>query len=248
MANFIAAIDQGTTSTRFIVFDHDGNIVAVDQKEHKQIYPGPGLVEHDALEIWTNTQEVITNAMRKSGLSSTDIAALGITNQRETTVLWNKTTGKPYANAVVWQDTRTSDFCSELEKNENSDLVRKITGLPISTYFSGPKIKWLLEKYPEIYKDAQQGLVLFGNMDTWLIWNLTGGPQGGIHVTDVTNASRTMLMNINTLEWDAEMLAKISIPASVLPRIVSSSDVYGYTSKTLDRVPIAGDLGDQQSA
>ncbi|MRS03377.1 glycerol kinase, partial [bacterium] len=237
-----------TTSTRFIVFDHQGNIVAVDQKEHKQYYPAPGLVEHDALEIWNNTREVILNAMRISGLSSEDIAALGITNQRETTVLWNKQTGQPYGHAIVWQDTRTNDICNQFALEGGIDRFREKTGLPLSVYFSGPKIKWILENQPEVKADAEKGLVLFGNMDTWLIWNLTGGVQGGIHVTDVSNASRTMLMNIKTLKWDKDMLAVMGIPANILPKIASSSEVYGYTQNTLERVPIAGDLGDQQAA
>lgn len=248
MYKFIGAIDQGTTSTRFIVFDHQGNIVAANQKEHKQYYPAPGLVEHDALEIWNNTREVILNAMRISGLTSGDIAALGITNQRETTVLWNKQTGLPYGHAIVWQDTRTNDICNHFALEGGIDRFRDKTGLPLSVYFSGPKIKWILENNPQAKADAEKGLVYFGNMDTWLIWNLTGGTQGGIHVTDVTNASRTMLMNIEKLKWDKEMLAVMDIPASILPKIVSSSEVYGYTQNTLDRVPIAGDLGDQQAA
>ena len=248
MAKFIGAIDQGTTSTRFIVFDSLGNIVAVDQKEHKQYYPAPGLVEHDALEIWSNTKEVITNAMRKSGLLSEDITALGITNQRETTLLWNKNTGQPYGHAIVWQDTRTNEICTTLAQKDGIDRFREKTGLPLANYFSGPKIQWILDNNPEARKDAEKGSVLFGNMDSWLIWNLTGGVQGGIHVTDVTNASRTLLMNIHTLQWDAEMLNLLHIPTSLLPRIVSSSEVYGYTHNTLTHVPIAGDLGDQQAA
>ncbi|KAF0112524.1 MAG: glycerol kinase [Chloroflexi bacterium] len=248
MANFIAAIDQGTTSTRFIVFDRVGNIVAIDQRDHRQIYPGPGLVEHDAHEIWENTQEVIASAMRKSGLSSTDIAALGITNQRETSVLWNKNTGEPYANAIVWQDTRTNDICNKLEDIGGIDRFREKTGLPLATYFSGPKIQWLLDHHPTARSDAEKGITLFGNMDTWLIWNLTGGTQGGVHVTDVTNASRTMLMDLKTLDWDQELIKIMHIPASILPKIASSSEIYGYTQKSLSRVPIAGDLGDQQAA
>ncbi|MCX6054449.1 MAG: glycerol kinase GlpK [Chloroflexi bacterium] len=248
MKNFIGAIDQGTTSTRFIVFDRIGNIVAMDQKEHKQIYPCPGRVEHDALEIWANTQTVIVNAMRNSGLTSNDIYCLGITNQRETSVLWNKKTGKPYSNAIVWQDTRTGDICNRLEKNGGKDRFRDKTGLPLATYFSGPKIQWMLENDPQIRKDSEKGLVLFGNMDTWLIWNLTGGIQGGIHTTDVTNASRTMLMNLTSLQWDEEMLNVMNIPDLILPKISSSSEIYGFSQGILDRVPISGDLGDQQAA
>jgi len=248
MSKFIGAIDQGTTSTRFIVFDHLGNIVAVNQKEHKQYYPAPGLVEHDALEIWNNTREVIQNAMRISGLTSEDLSSLGITNQRETTVLWNKLTGQPYGHAVVWQDTRTDEICNQLALEGGIDRFREKTGLPLATYFSGPKIKWILEHNDEARADADKGLVLFGNMDTWLIWNLTGGVHGGVHVTDVTNASRTLLMDIKTLKWDNEMLDILNIPASLLPAIASSSEVYGYTQNILDKVPIAGDLGDQQAA
>jgi len=248
MPNFIAAVDQGTTSTRFIVFDHEGNIVAVDQKEHKQIYPAPGLVEHDANEIWSNTLEVISNGLRKSGLSSEDIAALGITNQRETTLLWNRSTGKPYNNAIVWQDTRTMDICNDLVTKGLADEIQKITGLPLATYFSGPKIQWILKAHPEIQEDVDKGEVLFGNMDTWIIWNLTGGPHGGMHVTDVTNASRTLLMDIKTLQWSDKMIEILGIPPSCLPRIVSSSEIYGYTRFGLNNVPVAGDLGDQQAA
>jgi len=248
MNKFVGAIDQGTTSTRFIVFDHQGNIVAVDQKEHKQYYPAPGLVEHDAIEIWNNTREVMLNAMRISGLVSEDIVALGITNQRETTVLWNKQTGQPYGHAIVWQDTRTNEICNKYALEGGIDRFREKTGLPLSVYFSGPKIKWILDNNPEAKQDADKGLVLFGNMDSWLIWNLTGGIQGGIHVTDVSNASRTMLMNIKTLKWDKDMLAVMGIPANILPKIASSSEIYGYTQNTLERVPIAGDLGDQQAA
>jgi glycerol kinase len=248
MPKFVGSIDQGTTSTRFIVFDHSGNIVAVDQKEHKQIYSKPGWVEHDAIEIWQNTQEVISNAMRISGLSASDISSLGITNQRETTVLWNKYTGIPYMNAVVWQDTRTNEICDDLKNRYGSDFFQSKTGLPLATYFSGPKIKWILDNCPDAANDVGSGKVLFGNMDTWLIWNLTGGPQGGIHVTDISNASRTMLMDLNSLKWDQTLLNAIGIPEGILPNIVPSSAVYGYSQKALVNVPIAGDLGDQQAA
>ena len=248
MPNFVAAIDQGTTSTRFIVFDHEGNIVAIDQKEHKQFYPAPGLVEHNGMEIWNNTLEVIGGGMRRSGLSSEDIAAIGITNQRETTLLWNRLTGKPYFNAIVWQDTRTGDIINDLAAKGLSEKIQQKTGLPLSTYFSGPKIKWILNQHPEIRDDIERGEVCFGNMDTWIIWNLTGGPHGGVHVTDVTNASRTLLIDIRTLAWDNEMLEILNIPASILPRIASSSEVYGYTRAALDNVPVSGDLGDQHAA
>jgi glycerol kinase len=248
MPDFIAAIDQGTTSTRFIVFDHEGNIVANDQKEHKQFFPAPGLVEHDGMEIWNNTLDVINGGMRKSGLTSEDISAIGITNQRETTLLWNRITGRPYGNAIVWQDTRTIDICNELFEKGLAPKIQTKTGLPLATYFSGPKIKWLLDGHPEIIDDIARNEVYFGNMDTWIIWNLTGGPHGGVHVTDVTNASRTLLMDIATLAWDQEMLNLLEIPASILPRIVSSSEIYGFTRSVLENVPIAGDLGDQQAA
>jgi len=248
MGNFVAAIDQGTTSTRFIVFDHKGEIVAADQKEHKQHYPAPGLVEHDAMEIWNNTRDVVLNSLRISGLSGEEIAAIGITNQRETTVLWNRRTGLPCGKAIVWQDTRTAEICSSLEKSRAREIFQKKAGLPLSTYFSGPKIKWLLDSDALLREQAEKGDILFGNIDTWLIWNLTGGIQGGIHVTDVTNASRTMLMNLETLKWDEELLHLLNVPETILPRICSSSEVYGHTSVLLPRVPISGDLGDQQAA
>ena len=248
MGNFIGAIDQGTTSTRFIVFDQNANIVASDQKEHRQIYPSPGLVEHDALEIWANTQEVIANAMRKSGLKSEDISAIGITNQRETCLLWNKATGIPYGNAIVWQDTRTDQICNQLAANGGIDRFREKTGLPLATYFSGPKIRWLMENNPLLLNDVEHGQVLFGNMDTWLIWNLTGGIHNGVHVTDISNASRTLLMNLYTLDWDEELLREMQIPFNILPKIASSSEVYGFTQVVLKNIPIAGDLGDQQAA
>jgi len=248
MGNFVAAIDQGTTSTRFIVFDHKGEIVAVDQKEHKQHYPAPGLVEHDAIEIWNNTRDVVLNSLRISGLSGEEISAIGITNQRETTVLWNRRTGLPCGKAIVWQDTRTAEICSSLEKSGAREIFQKKAGLPLSTYFSGPKIKWLLDSDALLREQAEKGDILFGNIDTWLIWNLTGGIQGGIHVTDVTNASRTMLMNLETLKWDEELLHLLNVPETILPRICSSSEVYGHTSVLLPRVPISGDLGDQQAA
>jgi glycerol kinase len=248
MGNFIAAIDQGTTSTRFIVFDKQGNIVAVDQKEHKQYYPAPGLVEHDALEILSNTNDVILNSLRISGLTPEDISALGITNQRETTVVWNQNTGIPITNAIVWQDTRTAEICSQLEKSEFKSLFQQKAGLPLATYFAGPKIKWLLDQRSDWREQAEKGELLFGTIDTWLIWNLTGGIRGGVHVTDVTNASRTMLMNLDTLQWDEEMLNALDIPRIMLPRISSSSEIYGYANVSLPQVPIAGVLGDQQAA
>ena len=249
MARYIGAIDQGTTSTRFMVFDQSSSVVACAQKEHRQIYPEPGWVEHDPNEIWRNTQEVITEAMQQHSLSATDLAAIGITNQRETTVLWNRETGQPVANALVWQDTRVADYVSELAHDGGQNRFRAKTGLPISTYFSSLKIRWLLEHVPGIKPQAEAGDVLFGTIDTYLAWNLTGGPSGGIHITDVTNASRTQLMNLHTLAWDAELLDAFGIPMPMLPRICSSSEMYGIaTEGGVKGVPIAGILGDQQAA
>jgi glycerol kinase len=279
MPKYIATIDQGTTSTRFILFNRSGEVVAVDQKEHQQIYPKPGWVEHDALEIWKNTQEVIQGALKKVSSNPTrgqgqlshketmsvvsEIAAIGITNQRETTVVWDKKTGKPIYNAIVWQDTRTDVIINKFAKNGGQDRFRKKTGLPLATYFSGPKIKWVLENVKGAKQKAKKGELLFGNIDSWLIWNLTGE-----HITDVTNASRTMLMNLKTLDWDAEILKVMGIPKNILPKIKSSSEIYGYvgaglapalvdeTTNTQGRpqgsplhgIPVAGDLGDQQAA
>ena len=249
MATYIGAIDQGTTSTRFMVFDQSSSVVACAQKEHKQIYPQPGWVEHDPEEIWRHTQEVIAEAMRQRSLSARDLAALGITNQRETTVVWNRKTGKPVANALVWQDTRVADYVSELGRAGGQDRFRTKTGLPLSTYFSSLKIRWLLEHLPGIKQQAEDANLLFGTIDTYLVWNLTGGPRGGVHLTDVTNASRTQLMNLHTLSWDEELLDAFGIPGSMLPRICSSSEVYEIaTEGVVKGVPIAGILGDQQAA
>ncbi|MCA1899425.1 MAG: glycerol kinase GlpK [Chloroflexi bacterium] len=241
MSKYVAAIDQGTTSTRFIVFDHGGNIVAADQKEHQQIYPKPGWVEHDPLEIWARAQEVMRGALESLKLS--DIAAIGITNQRETTVVWEKATGKPVYNAIVWQDTRTDLICNELAKEGGQDRLREKTGLPLATYFSGPKIKWILDNVEGARAKAEKGELAFGNMDTWVIWNLTGA-----HVTDVTNASRTLLMNLRTLDWDEDLLRLLGIPRAMMPEIKSSSEVYGSAKAILPGVPVCGDLGDQQAA
>jgi glycerol kinase len=243
MPKFIAAIDQGTTSTRCIIFDHAGNIVAVDQKEHEQIYPKPGWVEHDALEIWERTQRVVRGALEKSGAAIADIAAIGITNQRETTVVWERETGRPVYNAIVWQDTRTDAICADLARDGGQDRFRARTGLPLATYFSGPKIKWILDNIHGARQRAQKGELLFGNMDTWVLWNMTG-----VHVTDVTNASRTLLMDLNTLDWDEDILRILGIPRQMLPEIRSSSEVYGNAKGGLGGVPLAGDLGDQQAA
>jgi glycerol kinase len=248
MADYAAALDQGTTSTRFMIFDHGGNVVAVDQKEHEQIYPKPGLVEHDPMEIWQRSEEVIKGALEKAGASAGDIKAVGVTNQRETTVVWEKATGKPIYNAIVWQDTRTAPICDDLAKDGGEDRFRPKTGLPLATYFSGPKIKWLLDNVEGARERAEAGELLFGTIDTWEIWNLTGGPEGGAHVTDVTNASRTMLMNLETLDWDDQILGVMGIPRAMLPAVRPSSDVYGEAKGMLAGVPVAGDLGDQQGA
>jgi glycerol kinase len=246
---YIAAIDQGTTSSRCIVFDHSGSIVAVDQKEHEQIFPRPGWVEHDASEIWTNVQEVVAGALRKGGIAKDEVKAIGITNQRETTLLWDKTTGEPVHNAIVWQDTRTDALCRELGRNVGQDRFRRETGLPLASYFAGPKIRWLLDNVEGLRDRAERGEILFGTMDSWVIWNLTGGTEGGVHVTDVTNASRTLLMNLRTLAWEERILSSIGVPAAVLPEIRSSAEVYGYArGGALDGVPVASALGDQQAA
>jgi glycerol kinase len=248
MAKYVGALDQGTTSTRFMIFDHSGNVIAVDQKEHEQIYPKPGWVEHDAMEIWTRSKEVISGALAKAGIQPSDLAAVGVTNQRETTVVWDKTTGRPVHNAIVWQDTRTDTICNDLAKDGGQDRFREKVGLPLATYFSGPKIRWILDNVPGVRERAERGEVVFGNIDSWCIWNLTGGVNGGLHLTDVTNASRTMLMNLKTLDWDDEILGILGVPRAMLPQIRPSSEVYGTCKEPLPGVPVAGDLGDQQAA
>ena len=248
MAKYAAAVDQGTTSTRFMVFNHSGQVVCFDQKEHEQIYPKPGWVEHDPMEIWARTVDVIKGALDKGGIDPKDISAVGITNQRETTVVWNRFTGKPYYNAIVWQDTRTADICNDLAKDGGQDRFRSHVGLPLATYFSGPKIRWVLDNVPGVREAAEKGEAVFGNIDTWVIWNLTGGTDGGVHVTDVSNASRTMLMNLETLDWDDKILGIMGVPRKMLPKIVASSAVYGTAKGDLAGVPVAGDLGDQQAA
>jgi glycerol kinase len=246
---FIAAIDQGTTSTRCIIFNKKGHIVSVDQKEHKQIYPKPGWVEHNPDEIWKNTLEVIAKARIAKEIAVQDIAACGITNQRETTVVWNKHTGQAYYNAIVWQDTRVGDTVSALQKSHGSTFFQERTGLPLATYFSGLKIKWILDNVEGVRADAEKGDAIFGNMDTFLIWHLTGGVNGGKHITDVTNASRTQLMNLKTMAWDTELTQIMNIPLAMMPSIEPSSKVYGQiTSEAMQGVPLAGDLGDQQAA
>ncbi len=253
MAKYVAAVDQGTTSTRCMIFDHSGRVVSIAQKEHEQIYPKPGWVEHNPMEIWERTQDVVKEAVALAGAKPGDIAAVGVTNQRETTIVWNKKTGKPYYNAIVWQDTRTDRICNDLAKDGGQDRFRSKVGLPLATYFSGPKIKWILENVEGVRAAADRGEAIFGNIDTWEIWWLTGGPNGGAHVTDVSNASRTMLMNLETLDWDNEILSVMGIPRQMLPRIVPSSDpnVWGKTPKDGpfgDSIPVCGDLGDQQAA
>ncbi len=248
MRRYVLAIDQGTTSTRCMIFDQTSQVVAVAQHEHAQIYPQPGWVEHDPNEIWQRTQQVIGEALQAATLTRSDIAAIGITNQRETTVVWNRHTGQPYANAIVWQDMRTDAICKALAGTHGNDRYRDITGLPLATYFSGPKIRWLLDHVPGLRQDAQRGDAIFGTIDTFLIWHLTGGSNGGIHVTDVTNAGRTLLMNLHTLDWDNTMLAALDIPRAMLPRICSSSEVYGHATGLLTGVPVAAALGDQHAA
>ena len=248
MTQFILAIDQGTTSTRAMLFNRSGEIIGSKQQEHQQFYPKPGWVEHDPLEIWSAVKFVAQGVMNDLDLTSKDLSAIGITNQRETTLVWNRETGKPYYPAIVWQDTRTDTLCSQLAKDGGQDRFRQITGLPLATYFSGPKIAWMLENLPGLYKDAENGTALFGTIDTWLLWNLTGGRNGGLHLTDVTNASRTLLMDLHTCQWDQRMLSELGIPEKMLPEIVSSSSVYGTANGELAGVPVSGILGDQQAA
>ena len=250
MARFVLALDQGTTSTRAIVFDHSGDVVSVSQREHAQLLPQPGWVEHDPLEIWANVQDVIADAMLQADATAADLAAVGITNQRETTVVWNRHTGEPVYNAIVWQDTRTQGLVERFAGDIGVQRYQAQTGLPLATYFSGPKIAWILEHVDGARAAAERGDLLFGNTDSWLIWNLTGGATGGLHMTDVTNASRTLLMDLRTLQWDPTIAADMGIPMSMLPTIRSSSAIYTPCNYggPLDGVVIAGDLGDQQAA
>ncbi|MGC5167506.1 glycerol kinase GlpK [Luteimicrobium sp. DT211] len=249
-ADYVLAIDQGTTSSRAIVFDHSGSIVAVGQLEHDQIFPRAGWVEHNPEQIWNNVREVVGVALTRANITKEDLAAVGITNQRETAVVWDKTTGKPVYNAIVWQDTRTQKIVDELGGSEGADKYKARVGLPLATYFSGPKVKWILDNVEGARAAADRGDLVFGNTDTWTLWNLTGGVDGGVHVTDVTNASRTMLMDLDTLSWDEDIARDMGIPMSMLPEIRSSSEVYGKgrAHGMLDGVPIAGILGDQQAA
>ena len=250
MAKYAAALDQGTTSTRCMIFDHGGEVVAVAQKEHEQIYPKPGWVEHDPKEIWARTQEVMNEALESAGASADDIAGLGITNQRETAVVWDKNTGEPIHNAIVWQDTRTDRLVDELSREGGQTRFQEQTGLPLATYFSGPKVRWILDNVDGAREKAEAGDLVFGNMDTWCIWNLTGGTDGGLHITDVTNASRTLLMDLRKLQWDEGIAGQIGVPMSMLPEIHASSEVYGEVRSGggFQGVKIAGDLGDQQAA
>ena len=253
MADFVGAVDQGTTSTRFMIFDHSGNEVGKHQLEHEQIMPQPGWVEHNPTEIWERTRAVIQTALNGANLTAADLAALGITNQRETAVVWNRRTGRPYYNAIVWQDTRTDRIASALDRDGRGDVIRAKAGLPPATYFSGGKIQWILDNVEGVREAAEAGEAVFGNTDTWLLWNLTGGTDGGVHVTDPTNASRTMLMNLETLDWDDELLSFFDVPRAMLPQIKPSSNPAFYGLSRADgpvggAVPLSGDLGDQQAA
>jgi len=253
VSDFIGAVDQGTTSTRFMVFDHSGAEVARHQLEHAQILPRPGWVEHDPAEIWERTATVVGTALHQAGLRTADLAALGLTNQRETTLVWNRRTGRPYGHAIVWQDTRTDRIAAALDRDGRGDVIRHKAGLPPATYFSGAKLQWLLDHVDGLRTDAERGEAFFGTVDTWLLWNLTGGVSGGVHVTDVTNASRTMLMNLETLDWDDELLGFFTVPRPMMPRIVPSSapEPYGLTAHEGPfgaHLPITGSLGDQQAA
>jgi len=251
MPQYVAAIDQGTTSTRCMIFDHDGAVVSVGQKEHQQIFPRAGWVEHDPSEIWANTREVVGQALARGNVGTSDVVAVGITNQRETTVVWDKNTGQPVYNAIVWQDTRTAGIVKTLgELGGGADRYKDKVGLPLATYFAGPKVRWILDNVEGAREKAERGDLLMGTIDSWLIWNMTGGTAGGLHLTDVSNASRTMLMDYRTLAWDADIAAEMGIPMSMLPEIRSNSEVYGKgrAAGFLAGVPIAGSLGDQQAA
>jgi glycerol kinase len=253
VADFVGAVDQGTTSTRFMVFDHSGAEVARHQLEHTQVLPRPGWVEHNPVEIWERTCAVIKTVLNVSNLGIADLAALGLTNQRETTVVWNRRTGRPYGNAIVWQDTRTDTIAAALERQGHGEMIRHKAGLPPATYFSGGKLRWLLDTVDGLRADAERGVAIFGTVDTWLLWNLTGGTEGGVHVTDVTNASRTMLMNLATLDWDDELLELFAVPRPMLPEIKPSATPEPYGTTTAQgpfggELPVAGMLGDQQAA
>jgi glycerol kinase len=253
MPDYVGAVDQGTTSTRFMIFDHSGSEVGRHQLEHEQILPQAGWVEHNPIEIWDRAGTVIETALTKCKLTASDLAAVGITNQRETAVVWDRKTGRPYYNAIVWQDTRTDRIASALEREGKGDTIRQKAGLPPATYFSGGKVQWILENVDGVREAAERGDAVFGNTDTWMLWNLTGGTDGGVHITDVTNASRTMLMNLETLDWDDELLGFFNIPRSMLPEIRPSSDPNGYGTTRANgplggEILLTGDLGDQQAA
>src|SRR3954471_5573898 len=250
MADFVGAVDQGTTSTRFMIFDHSGNEVGIHQLEHEQILPQAGWVEHNPVEIWERTSSVIRTAMNAKGLQASDLAAIGVTNQRETTVVWDRRTGRPFYNAIVWQDTRTDRIASALDRDGRGDVIRRKAGLPPATYFSAGKVQWILENVDGVREAAERGDAIFGNTDTWLLWNLTGGVDGGVHVTDPTNASRTMLMDLDTLQWVPEIAEEMGVPLAMLPEIRTSAEVYGKVRHRgpMAEVPIAGILGDQQAA
>jgi glycerol kinase len=245
---YVLAIDQGTTSTRCILFDQRARLVGVAQRPHRQHYPRPGWAEQDALEIWRNVERIVPQALRDSGVAADRIAALGIANQRETTVVWDRRTGAPIGRAIVWQDVRTEELVRELEDKPGADRIRELCGLPLASYFAAPRLRWMLDSVPGLRERAERGEVLFGTMETWLIWNLTGGPDGGLHRTDVTNASRTLLMNLRTLTWDQELLEFFGIPARMLPRIQPSTASYGSTRRVVPGIPIAAALGDQHAA
>src|SRR5690348_12529946 len=241
---YVVAIDQGTTSTRCIVFDRRGRLVSLAQQEHKQYYPKPGWVEHDAAEIWRNVERLAPEALRNAGITEEQVAAVGIANQRETTLLWDRDTGTPIGHAIVWQDTRTDDLVELLKEADGAPEVEHDSALPMATYFSGPRMKWLLDHHPEVRERAERGEILFGTMESWLIWKLTGGPDGGLHITDVTNASRTLLMNLTTLAWDDDLLAFFGVPRAMLPEIRPSTETYARASRVLPGVRIAAALGD----
>jgi glycerol kinase len=245
---YVMSVDQGTTSTRCILFDHAGRLVSVTQREHKQHFPKPGWVEHDAMEIWRNLERIAPEAVAQAGCSPDQVAALGIANQRETTLLWDRHTGRPIGHAIVWQDTRTDRLVDELAGHPQAEIVRERSGLPLATYFSAPRIRWMLDNRPGLRERAERGDVIFGTMESWLIWNLTGGPDGGLHVTDVTNASRTLLMDLTTLDWDDGLLTFFGVPRAMLPRIRPSTETYGPAKRVLPGVRIAAALGDQQAA
>jgi glycerol kinase len=245
---YVMSVDQGTTSTRCILFDHGGRMVSVTRREHRQHYPKPGWVEHDAVEIWHDLEQVTREALARAGATVSQVVALGIANQRETTVLWDRRTGVPIGRALVWQDTRTDALVERLSERQGAEIVLERTGLPLATYFSAPRIRWMLDHTPGLRDRAQRGEVLFGTMESWLLWNLTGGPDGGQHITDVTNASRTLLMDIRTLKWDPELLDFFGVPAAMLPEIRSSSEIYGTATRGVPGIRIGAALGDQHAA